>query len=193
MKWLKPLLLLAALGHIAVGLYFLYAVDAVARLVGFDLLNTGSRGELRSMEGGLVVAIGAMILRGAFGGRFGRQWLYAAGIIYTGLLAGRVVSLGMDGLAAHTVFAGLFEAALVVLFFWSGAEVGRSATIAGDAPELGGSSESVETPATPRSLVPPLQAETLPESPPIAKDDVAPDVDGQDASDRPPGSAGSGE
>ncbi len=193
MKWLKPLLLLAALGHIAVGLYFLYAVDAAARLVGFDLLNTGSRGELRALAGGLVVAIGAMILRGVFGGRFGRQWLYAAGIIYTGLLAGRVVSLGMDGLAAHTVFAGLFEAALAVLFFWSGAEVSRSVTVAGEAPKLGASSEPVETSATPGSIAPPLQAETLPGSAPMVKDDVAPEVDGQDASDRPPGSAGDGE
>jgi hypothetical protein len=71
MKWLKPLLLVAALGHIVIGLYFLYAVEMAAPLVGFDLLTTGSRGELRRLAGGLVVALGAMILRGAVGGRFG--------------------------------------------------------------------------------------------------------------------------
>ncbi len=133
MKWLKPLLFAAGIGHVVLGLYFLYEVDAVARLLGFDLLNTGARGELRALAGGLVVALGAAVLRGAIGGRFGRQWLYAVGGIYSGLLAGRVVSLGMDGLAAHTLFAGLFEAALAVLFFWSGAEIGRSSEIVGEA------------------------------------------------------------
>lgn len=188
MKWLKPLLLVAALGHILIGLYFLYAVDVVARLVGFDLLNTGSRGELRALAGGLVVALGAMILRGAIGGRFGRQWLYAAGLIYTGFLAGRVVSLGMDGLAAHTVFAGLFEAALAVLLFWSGAEVGRAAVAVPDASEPADSNAAMIKPLTtvPGPSAQEPESSTSPNSSTVSgPDDVAPD--------RPPGSAGDGE
>ncbi len=81
MKWLKPLLAVVAIGHIVLGLYFLYAVDVVAGVFGFELLNTGARGELRALVGGLGVALGALILRGALGGRFGRQWLYAAGVV----------------------------------------------------------------------------------------------------------------
>jgi len=189
MKWLKPLLLVAALGHIMIGLYFLYAVEVAARLVGFDLLTTGSRGLLRGLAGGLVVALGAMILRGAVGGRFGRQWLYAAGLIYTGFLAGRVVSVGMDGLAAHTVFVGLFEAALAVLFFWSGAEMGRPAVTAADAPEPGGSGEPM---VTPPSRPPSPQSGSLTGSSTPAQDDATPEQDDR-TSNGSPGSVGGGE
>ncbi len=160
MKWLKPLLLVAALAHIVIGLYFLYAVDVVAGVFGFELLNTGARGELRALGGGLGVALGALILRGAIGGRFGRQWLYAAGVIYTGLLTARIVSLSMDGLAAHTIFAGLYEAAMAVLFFWAGAEIGRSALAAVGTTESRGPGEPIEAPATSSPVAAPVPEST---------------------------------
>ncbi len=221
MKWLKPLLFAAGIGHVVLGLYFLYEVDAVARLLGFDLLNTGARGELRALAGGLVVALGAAVLRGAIGGRFGRQWLYAVGVIYSGLLAGRVVSLGMDGLAAHTLFAGLFEAALAVLFFWSGAEIGRSSEIVGEArqpeapaepaagPTASASASAALTPAVDDELTSGSTSRVDDEptsgsrrqvddgsasgSASRADADVPSDGDGEPGSDRSLDSAGSGE
>ena len=183
MKWLKPLLAVVAIGHIVLGLYFLYAVDVVAGVFGFELLNTGARGELRALVGGLGVALGALILRGALGGRFGRQWLYAAGVVYTGLLTARIVSLGMDGLAVHTIFAGLYEAAMAVLFFWAGAEIGRSALAAVGTTESQGPGEPIEAPATPSAVATPAPESTGSLPAPDADSMLTPDTDSMPASE----------
>ena len=190
MKWLKPLLLVIALGQIVVGLYFFYAVDVAAQLLGFDLLNTGSRGELRALAGGLVVSIGIMILRGTIGGQFGRQWLYAAGIVYSGLFVGRIVSLGMDGLAAHTVFAGLFETVMAVLLFWAGAEVGRSTVRAPEVldPEAPSDRVAMSVSSEPSVAAGPSSGSML-----EVDDDVTSDGNVEPARDHSSESAGSGE
>jgi hypothetical protein len=124
MKWLTPLLLLLALAHILAGLYGLYAPDTLAPSLGLDMTTVGGRGEMRAIFGGLIAALGVMILRGSMGGPTGRQWLWAVATAYVGLAAGRLVSLGMDGMSAHTLFAGLLEGGLAVVMFWSGGAVG---------------------------------------------------------------------
>ncbi len=126
MKWITPLLLLLALGHVLLGLYGLYSPDSIAALAGLEVTTAGGRGEMRAVFGGLIIAMGVGILRGSMGGPTGRQWLWAVGTAYVGLAAGRVVSLGMDGASAHTVFAGLLEGMLAVVFFWTGGAVGST-------------------------------------------------------------------
>ena len=88
------------------------------------------------------------------------------------------------------------EAALAVLFFWSGAEVGRPAVTAADAPEPGGSGEPMVTPP----LRPPSpQSGSLTGSSTPAQDDATPTQDdatpAQDdrTADGSPGSVGGGE
>jgi hypothetical protein len=127
MKWITPVLLLLALAHILWGFYGFYAPDAMAQLVGFEMTTTGARGEMRAVFGGLVGALGVAILRGSIGGKGRRQWLWAVATAYVGLACGRLISLGMDGMSAHTLFAGLFEVGLAILLFWIGMEVGNDA------------------------------------------------------------------
>ena len=125
MRWLKPLLLVVGFGHLLVGLYGLYAPATVARIVSIDLLTPGAFGEARAVFGGLIGALGIAIIRGALGGAGGRQWLFAVATGYTGMVVGRILSLGADGPTWHTLFTGLVEGGLAIVLFWAGMEVGR--------------------------------------------------------------------
>lgn len=138
MKWITPLLLLLALGHVLLGLYGLYAPGSVAPMLGLEAVTAGGSGELRAVFGGLIAAMGVAILRGSLGGSAGRQWLWAIATGYVGLAAGRLVSLGMDGMAAHTLFAFLLEVGLAIVLFWTGMEVASApAAPAASAPKSG--------------------------------------------------------
>jgi hypothetical protein len=131
MNWMKPLLLLVALGHMILGLYGLYAPDSVAPMLGLETVTAGGRGELRAVFGGMVTAMGVAVLRGSMGGAASRQWLWTVATLYVGLAAGRVVSLGLDGLTAHTLFGGILEGGLAVVLYWCGMELGAARPSAG--------------------------------------------------------------
>jgi len=125
MNWLKMLLLLLAFGHLLVGAYALSQPQAVAEMMSLEATTPGAVGELRAVFGGLIVALGLMILRGALGGYRGRQWLLAVSLAYFGLVLGRIVSLLMEGLSAHTLTAGALEAGLGVLLFYAAIDIAR--------------------------------------------------------------------
>jgi len=127
MKWVTPFLLLLALAHVLFGFYGLYSPDGMAGITGLEMATTGARGEMRAIIGGLMAALGIAILRGSMGGKTGRQWLWAVAAAYVGLACGRLVSLGMDGMSAHTLLAGLLEGVLATVLFWLGMEVGSDA------------------------------------------------------------------
>lgn len=125
MNWLKMLLLLLAVGHLLVGAYALTQPQAVAEVMSLQATTPGAVGELRAVFGGLFIALGLMILRGALGGDRGRQWLLAVSLTYLGLVLGRIVSLLMEGVSAHTLTLGALEAGLGVLLFYAAIDIAR--------------------------------------------------------------------
>ena len=129
MSTLKTIVLILALGHVIFGLYGLYAPEAVGAIVSLQPTTGGAVGELRAIFGGLIVATGVALLRGALGGSQGKQWLLAVAVAYAGLFVGRVVSIGMDGRWAHTLLAGLVEAAIAGFLVYAAWELGKPATV----------------------------------------------------------------
>jgi hypothetical protein len=123
MKSLGPVLLVVAAAHVLFGLYGLYSPQTLAPWAGLELTTPGAHGEIRAIFGGLIIAMGVAIGRGAVGGAGGRHWLWAIAAMYVGLVAGRVVSLGVDGFSMHTLIAGLFEGGLSAFLFWAGTEM----------------------------------------------------------------------
>ena len=83
---------------------------------------------------GMVTAMGVAVLRGSLGGAASRQWLWAVATLYVGLAAGRIVSLGLDGLTAHTLFGGVLEVGLAVILYWCGMELGNAGAGASPGP-----------------------------------------------------------
>ncbi len=84
---------------------------------------------MRAAFGGLIMAMGVILIRGTFGGAGGRQWLLAASVAYGGLFIGRVVSLGTDGVWAHTLLSGLIEGAMAAVLVYAGFELGKPAPL----------------------------------------------------------------
>ncbi len=88
------------------GLYGILAPDDLADWVDYDLTTALARLEFRAMYGGLCVAVGFLHFLG-----FRPRWIAlatgASVVLVGGLLAGRIVSLVVDG------FAGLTAALLV--------------------------------------------------------------------------------
>ncbi len=131
MKWLVPTLLALAAAHVVFGLY---SPETLAPWAGLELTTPGAHGEIRAIFGGLIIALGIAIARGALGGAAGRHWLWAVAGMYLGLVAGRLVSLGVDGFSMHTLAAGIFEGAVAGLLFWAGSEAPTAATAASPTP-----------------------------------------------------------
>ncbi|WP_226623033.1 DUF4345 domain-containing protein [Brucella anthropi] len=82
--------------------------DPFIGMAGTELqpLTVSAFNEVRANYGGLQIAIGLMLLNGAFRTHWRRQALWISVAVTGGLLGGRLISIGIDGLP-NTFTAGL--------------------------------------------------------------------------------------
>lgn len=117
--WLKYALLVIGVVHLIFGIFALYAPAQVAGAVGLAAVSPGGLGELRAAYGGLVAAVGILVLRGSMGGSAGKQWLLAVAVLFSGLAAGRIVSLAGDGMSFQTLLSLVVEGGLAAFLFYA--------------------------------------------------------------------------
>ncbi len=126
MNWLRTLLLLVALAHVALGAVGLYVPERVAAFIGLDPLTRGALGEVRAVYGGMLAALGLVLVRAALGNAArARPWLLAAAFAYGGLVLGRFVSLGVDGFSLYTLVGGMVEVTVLGVLLFAAAELGE--------------------------------------------------------------------
>jgi len=114
MRWL---VLVVGVGTVAFGVAGLFLPDRIAGIIGFGLESGAARGEMRAVYGGLFLALGLVIAVPVFRPRH-RVWWLVSGLVFAGLVAGRIVSLLTDGIHGYTLITGASEglAAAVLLF-----------------------------------------------------------------------------
>lgn len=96
----RIVLVLSAGAFVAFGALFLTLPVEMARAVALDLGSATARTEIRSVYGGLEVAIGLLLLGSALRGARRdalRDGLRASALLYGGLAAGRAVGLALEG------------------------------------------------------------------------------------------------
>lgn len=134
MNWVKTLLLVMAVLHVLFGVYGLYQPSQMAQIAELEAPTPAARGEIRAVYGGLFIAFGLILLRGALGGPIAAAWVRAVSLAYAGLFVGRVVSVAVDGPSGYTLFAGAFEIGLAGFFAWVASELRAPAPAAEVAP-----------------------------------------------------------
>ena len=105
---IRALLLIIAVINILFGAVAIAQPRRVASWVGFELMGTGALGEFRAVYGGLVAVVGILIAIAAWTANGGPLSGYLA-LVFAGLVAGRVVSLLIDGFSWYSIAAGIFE------------------------------------------------------------------------------------
>lgn len=108
-----------AVAHIGFGIWALGAPQQVAAMAELQPLTAGAMGELRAVYGGLIIAMGAAIARGAMGGANAGVWLTVVALAYGGLASGRLVSLLADGASGYTLLAMGLETLLAAFVAWT--------------------------------------------------------------------------
>jgi hypothetical protein len=111
-------LAVSALAFVLIGLNTFH--DPVAAMAGLELQpkSVSAFNEVRANYGGLQITIGLVLLAGVFSAVWVRPALWVSAAVTGGLVAGRVVSIALDGMPnkAVTGFFGLeILAALVAL------------------------------------------------------------------------------
>lgn len=94
--------LFAACGLIGVALvafggYAILATTAVTTMTGLTPLGVGGLNEARAIYAGSFWAMGALILYALANARIRQGVLLAVGVTFAGFVAGRLVSIAMDG------------------------------------------------------------------------------------------------
>jgi hypothetical protein len=112
MTLLKGFLWLLAAFDVLYGVYALSAPARAAAGVGIQLEAAGAHGEIRAIYGGMMVAMGVVTAGALVLDR--PDWLVALGIVWCGLVAGRVVSVLAEGPARLTLVLGAVEAVSAV-------------------------------------------------------------------------------
>ena len=115
LAWRVPLYLVAAI-DVAFGLWSIARPHDTADLLSLGLLDDTAAGEIRTVFGGLVLAIGVLIWQGVRRGR--PAWLRVVGYGHCGLAAGRAASLVLDGMHAYTAVSLAFEAGVALLLLY---------------------------------------------------------------------------
>jgi len=101
----RSYLALCAAGFLFIGFSTFH--DPVAALAGIELRPTSisALNEVRANYGGLQITIGMMMLAGALMQRWRRPALWIGVAVTGGLVAGRLVSIAIDGLPNHVVIS----------------------------------------------------------------------------------------
>jgi hypothetical protein len=99
----RAYLALSALAFVLIGLNTFH--DPVAAMVGLELrpASVSAVNEVRANYGGLQIAIGLVLLTGVLRAEWQRPSLWVSVAVTGGLVAGRVVSITLDGLPNNVV------------------------------------------------------------------------------------------
>lgn len=97
-RLVKLFLILCALAFIYIGLATFHNPVAALAPVEITPLTVSAFNELRASYGGLQIGIGLLLLAGALLPSLTRPALLAQALMVGGLAAGRLVSIGLDGL-----------------------------------------------------------------------------------------------
>jgi hypothetical protein len=114
----RAYLALSALAFVFIGLNTFH--DPVAAMAGLELqpASVSAVNEVRANYGGLQITIGLVLLAGVLRAEWLRPSLWVSAAVTGGLVAGRVVSIALDGLP-NSVVVGFFfleiAAALIAL------------------------------------------------------------------------------
>ncbi len=112
-------LYMLAVVNMLYGAFALVFPGEAADLVGFELRDDSSYGEVRALHGGLVLAIGIVIFEAVRRPAW-RRLLDAIGLCFLGLVFGRLISLAVDGFSGYTLTAGAFEVVAASLLLYAG-------------------------------------------------------------------------
>lgn len=108
MTVVKGFLWLLAAFDVGFGLFALLAPERAAGGVGLQLADAGAHGEIRAIYGGMMLAMGLVTAGALVWNR--PDWLLALGLVWCGLVLGRLVSVIADGPARLTLVIGAVEA-----------------------------------------------------------------------------------
>jgi hypothetical protein len=118
----RAYLALSALVFVLIGLNTFH--DPIAAVAGLELRpgSISALNEVRANYGGLQITIGLVLLAGVFSAAWMRPALWVSAAVTGGLVAGRIVSVALDGLP-NTVVVGFgvleFVAALAAVVLLS--------------------------------------------------------------------------
>ncbi|HQS69331.1 MAG: DUF4345 family protein [Novosphingobium sp.] len=88
---------LIGISLIAFGFYAIYATTTVTAMTGLAPQGVAGLNEARSIYAGSFWAMGGLILYALANARVRQTVLMAVGVIFAGFVAGRIVSIAMDG------------------------------------------------------------------------------------------------
>lgn len=88
---------LIGISLIAFGFYAIYATTTVTAMTGLAPQGVAGLNEARSIYAGSFWAMGGLILYALANARVRQTMLMAVGVIFAGFVAGRIVSIAMDG------------------------------------------------------------------------------------------------
>ena len=99
----------------ALGLWF--NMEASVARMGIEPIGLVGRATVRADIAGLFVGIGVMMLMAAW--KSSRSWAFGALVLTSGALAGRILSLLIDGSSAESWPPIVVEAVAVSLLLWA--------------------------------------------------------------------------
>ncbi|MDT0509682.1 DUF4345 family protein [Novosphingobium sp. MMS21-SN21R] len=88
---------LIGIALIAFGVYAIYATTTVTTMTGLAPQGVAGMNEARSIYAGSFWAMGALILYALTNARARQPVLMAVGVVFAGFVAGRIVSIVIDG------------------------------------------------------------------------------------------------
>jgi hypothetical protein len=113
-KVTKWFLLFMALPTLLVGLTALFDPNAIMGQVDVFLDNNSAKSSTRAIYGGMHIAFGLFFLYGAFKDQKTALWIL---FLYgTGFVAGRLLSLGLDGMPNPFISTWIFVESFTALF-----------------------------------------------------------------------------
>lgn len=102
---------------IAFGFYAVANTGAIAAMTGLDPVGVLGQNESRAIYGGSFWAMGGLILFALTSARFKAPLLLAIGLLFIGFIAGRLVSITIDGYepaVAQAIESELVAAAVLI-------------------------------------------------------------------------------
>jgi hypothetical protein len=97
MNYPRAVLTLSGIIVLAIGVAFLLAPTAMMQSVDIAIATPLARGDVRAIYGGMEIAVGALLLLASRRDDRVRPGLFAAAVLFTGMAAGRLLGVLLDG------------------------------------------------------------------------------------------------
>ncbi|MDX2169192.1 MAG: DUF4345 domain-containing protein [Deltaproteobacteria bacterium] len=93
----RAVLILSGTVVLAIGVAFLLAPAAMMQSVDIAVATPLARGDVRAIYGGMEVAVGLLLLLASQRADRVRPGLFAAAVLFTGMVSGRLLGVLLDG------------------------------------------------------------------------------------------------